>query len=224
MIAIVDYGSGNVRSVQRAVHAALQALGRAEDEVQRVSAPERLVEAERIIFPGQGSMNDCMGSLESSGLKQALLECVRSKPFLGICVGEQMLFDRSEEKSTPGLAVLPGEVVRFHARRGAKDSQGKPLKVPHMGWNRVRFLRDHPVTQGLSGLQTSSPDDTAWFYFVHSFHAEPTEASDRLGEADYGLPFTCAVARDNIVATQFHPEKSAAAGLQLLKQFLQWKP
>jgi len=224
MIAIVDYGSGNVRSVQRAVHAALQALGRAEDEVQRVSAPERLVKAERIIFPGQGSMNDCMGSLESSGLKQALLECVRSKPFLGICVGEQMLFDRSEEKSTPGLAVLPGEVVRFHASRGAKDSQGKPLKVPHMGWNRVRFLRNHPVTQGLSGLQTSSPDDPAWFYFVHSFHAEPTDSSDRLGEADYGLPFTCAVARDNIVATQFHPEKSAAAGLQLLKQFLQWKP
>ena len=224
MIAIVDYGSGNVRSVQRAVHAALQALGRLEDEVQRVSAPERLVKAERIIFPGQGSMNDCMGSLESSGLKQALLECVRSKPFLGICVGEQMLFDRSKEKSTQGLAVLPGEVVRFHASRGAKDSQGKPLKVPHMGWNRVRFLRNHPVTQGLSGLQTSSPDDPAWFYFVHSFHAEPTDSSDRLGEADYGLPFTCAVARDNIVATQFHPEKSAAAGLQLLKQFLQWKP
>ena len=224
MIAIVDYGSGNVRSVQRAVYAALQALGRVEDEVQRVSAPERLVKAERIIFPGQGSMNDCMGSLESSGLKQALLECVRSKPFLGICVGEQMLFDRSEEKSTPGLAVLPGEVVRFHASRGAKDSQGKPLKVPHMGWSRVRFLRNHPVTQGLSGLQTSSPDDPAWFYFVHSFHAEPADSSDRLGEADYGLPFTCAVARDNIVATQFHPEKSAAAGLQLLKQFLQWKP
>lgn len=224
MIAIVDYGSGNVRSVQRAVHAALQMLGRSEDEVQRVSAAERLVKAERVIFPGQGSMNDCMGSLESSGLKQALLECVHSKPFLGICVGEQMLFDRSEEKSTPGLAVLPGEVVRFHASRGANNSQGEPLKVPHMGWNRVRFLRHHPVTQGLSGPPMSGAADSAWFYFVHSFHAEPSKASDRLGEADYGIPFTCAVARDNIVATQFHPEKSAAAGLQLLRQFLQWKP
>ncbi|MGA0004261.1 MAG: imidazole glycerol phosphate synthase subunit HisH [Burkholderiaceae bacterium] len=224
MIAIVDYGSGNVRSVQRAVHAALQALARNEEEVQRVSAPELLVTAERVIFPGQGSMNDCMASLESSGLKQALLECVKTKPFLGICVGEQMLFERSEEKSTTGLGVLPGEVVRFHAQRGAVDAEGEPLKVPHMGWNRVRFLRPHPVTKGLAGPQQASVNDSAWFYFVHSYHAEPFNASDRLAEADYGIPFTCAVARDNIVATQFHPEKSAAAGLQLLQQFLQWKP
>ncbi len=224
MIAIVDYGSGNVRSVQRAVHAALQVLGRSEDEVQRICSPDVLLKAERVIFPGQGSMNDCMASLESSGLKQALLECVETKPFLGICVGEQMLFDRSEEKSTQGLSVLPGEVVRFHANRGARDAKGEPLKVPHMGWNQVRFLRHHPVTHGLSGTEASSADDSAWFYFVHSYHAEPSNSADRLGEANYGIPFTCAVARDNIVATQFHPEKSASAGLQLLKQFIQWKP
>lgn len=224
MIAIVDYGSGNVRSVQRAVHAALQVLGRSEDEVQRICSPDVLLKAERVIFPGQGSMNDCMASLESSGLKQALLECVETKPFLGICVGEQMLFDRSEEKSTQGLSVLPGEVVRFHANRGARDAKGEPLKVPHMGWNQVRFLRHHPVTHGLSGTEASPADDSAWFYFVHSYHAEPSNSADRLGEANYGIPFTCAVARDNIVATQFHPEKSASAGLQLLKQFIQWKP
>lgn len=226
MIAIVDYGSGNVRSVERAVHAALHNLGRAEDQVQRVSDPDRLRRAERVIFPGQGSMNDCMASLEGSGLRQALLEVVKTKPFLGICVGEQMLFERSEEKATQGLSILPGDVVRFHADRGANDANGLPLKVPHMGWNRVRFLRDHPVTRGLSPVSGSeaSAQGSAWFYFVHSFHAEPSLSSDRLGESDHGIPFTCAVARDNIVATQFHPEKSAAAGLQLLQQFLGWKP
>ena len=135
MLAIVDYGSGNLRSVERAVQAALHTLGRDPSEVMLVSDPEVLLRAERIIFPGQGSMNDCMQSLATSGLMPALREVIRERPFLGICVGEQMLFAQSEERDTPGLHVLPGRVLRFSAARGAVDASGRPLKVPHMGWN-----------------------------------------------------------------------------------------
>jgi glutamine amidotransferase len=148
----------------------------------------------------------------------ALREVIRERPFLGICVGEQMLFAQSEERDTPGLHVLPGRVLRFSAARGAVDASGRPLKVPHMGWNAVQFVRPHPVTDGLA---TTS---AAWFYFVHSYHAEPQNPEQVLGQSDYGIRFTCAVASDNIVATQFHPEKSAAVGQHLLANFLRWSP
>ena len=183
--------------------------------MQIVSDPDRVRAAERVVFPGQGAMPDCMASLSRSGLKQAIVEACREKPFFGICVGEQMLFDHSEEGDTPGLGVMPGRVIRFSAQRGACDEDNVPLKVPHMGWNQVRWTRPHPVIKGLTG---------GWFYFVHSFHAEPNEAAHVLGESHYGTRFTCAVSRDNIIATQFHPEKSAAEGLRLLSNFISWNP
>ena len=219
MIAIVDYGAGNIRSVERAVHSACMAVGQSPDRVRFVSQPDELRSAERVLFPGQGAMHDCMASLKSSGLEAALHEAMQTKPFFGICVGQQMLFDRSEEGDTPGLGIFPGQVVKFTAARGVVDQQGQPLKVPHMGWNQVQFTRPHPITRGLEdGTQGR------WFYFVHSFHAEPSDGSDVLGQSDYGIRFTCAVARDNIVATQFHPEKSAGSGLKLLENFLTWNP
>ena len=218
MIAIVDYGGGNVRSVLRAVMAANAHQLRA-GEVSLVRDPDLLRRADRIIFPGQGAMPDCMASLAQSGLSEALREAISQKPFFGICVGQQMLFEHSEEGDTAGLGIIPGQVIRFTPARGAVGADGRPLKVPHMGWNRVAFRRPHPV---LEGLGTMGKGD--WFCFVHSFHAEPALDSDVLGEADYGRRFVCAVARDNIIATQFHPEKSAAAGQRLLVNFCQWKP
>jgi glutamine amidotransferase len=211
LIAIVDYGAGNLRSVLRAFHAVAP-----QADVQLVSDPDQIRQAERVVFPGQGAMPDCMSSLAASGLKEALLEACRSKPFFGICVGEQMLFDDSEEGDTAGLGVMPGSVVKFTADRGVVDPDGRPLKVPHMGWNQVSWARPHPVTEGVG--------QGAWFYFVHSFHAEPQDPSLILASSDYGCRFTCAVARDNIIATQFHPEKSAASGLRLLTNFVSWNP
>ncbi|NBP26201.1 MAG: imidazole glycerol phosphate synthase subunit HisH [Betaproteobacteria bacterium] len=211
MIAIVDYGSGNLRSVLRAFRAVAP-----QTDVQIVDSARQIDQADRVVFPGQGAMHDCMASLDRSGLRHAVLAACRTKPFFGICVGEQMLFDSSEEGDTDGLGVLPGEVVLFSADRGARDRAGRPLKVPHMGWNQVQWCGEHPV---LSGVQTGS-----WFYFVHSFHAEPKESALVLGQSDYGTRFTCAVARDNIIATQFHPEKSANSGLKLLSNFVTWNP
>jgi glutamine amidotransferase len=218
MIAIVDYGGGNVRSVLRAVLAA-NAHEPGAGDVALVRDPDLLRRADRVIFPGQGAMPDCMESLSRSGLAEALREVIAQKPFFGICVGQQMLFDHSEEGDTPGLGIIAGQVIRFTPARGAVGPDGRPLKVPHMGWNRVAFRRPHPV---LEGLDTMAQGD--WFYFVHSFHAEPALPADILGETDYGRRFVCAVARDNIIATQFHPEKSAAAGQRLLVNFCQWKP
>jgi imidazole glycerol-phosphate synthase subunit HisH len=197
--------------VLRAFHAVAP-----DADVQIVSDPDQVRRADRVVFPGQGAMPDCMASLARSGLRDAILEACNTKPFFGICVGEQMLFDRSEEGDTSGLGVMPGDVVRFTPERGAVDPQGAALKVPHMGWNKVSWRTPHPVTEGL--------DHDGWFYFVHSFHAEPRDPAQILGESDYGLRFTCAVARDNIVATQFHPEKSASAGLKLLSNFVSWNP
>lgn len=211
MIAIIDYGSGNLRSVLRAFHAVAPSA-----DVRIVSDPESVLRAERVVFPGQGAMPDCMASLSRSGLKEAILQSCREKPFFGICVGEQMLFDHSEEGDTAGLGVMPGDVVRFSVDRGCVAPGGQPLKVPHMGWNSVTWRHSHPVTAGL--------ESGGWFYFVHSFHAEPREPQHVLGESEYGARFTCAVARDNIIATQFHPEKSASAGLRLLSNFVSWKP
>ncbi len=211
MIAIVDYGSGNLRSVLRAFHAVAP-----DADVRIVATAQDILRADRVVFPGQGAMHDCMASLSKSGLHDAVLQACRSKPFFGICVGEQMLFDHSEEGDTSGLGVLQGEVVRFTEARGAVDSNGRALKVPHMGWNEVHWRTYHPVIAGV--------EKGGWFYFVHSFHAEPKQDRFILGESDYGTRFTCAVARDNIIATQFHPEKSANSGLRLLSNFVSWNP
>jgi glutamine amidotransferase len=211
-VAVVDYGMGNLRSVAQAVRHVAQGTG---VEVVVTAQPEVVRAAERVVLPGQGAMRDCMAELAASGVKDAVLEAATSKPLFGVCVGMQMLLDHSEEQDTPGLGLIPGEVRRFQLE-GRLQNDGSRYKVPHMGWNRVRQSKAHALWAGV--------DDDSWFYFVHSFFAQPAESDHSAGYADYGAPFTAAVARDNIFATQFHPEKSAADGLTLYRNFLHWNP
>jgi glutamine amidotransferase len=206
-IAVVDYGMGNLRSVAKALeHVAPGA------RVEVTSDPSAVSAAERVVFPGQGAMPDCMRELDARGLRPAVLEAARARPFLGICIGLQMLFDSSEEGNVPGLGLLPGKVRRFP--EAMKDEGGARLKVPHMGWNEVRQDRPHPLWEGIA------PDSR--FYFVHSYFVEPAAAGIAGGSTEYGVRFTCTVARDNIFAVQFHPEKSQAEGLRLLANFVNW--
>lgn len=211
-IAVVDYGMGNLRSVSQAVKHAAQA---SNVDVIVTSRPEEVFAAERIVLPGQGAMPDCMRELRESGLLDAVLHAAAHKPLMGVCIGMQMLLTRSEEGPTDGLDLIPGDVVRFQLE-GRLQPDGSRYKVPQMGWNRVLQVQAHPMWTGI-------PDE-AWFYFVHSYCARPRDARHSVGETDYGGRFTCAVARDNIFATQFHPEKSAAHGLALYQNFLHWKP
>jgi glutamine amidotransferase len=209
-IVVVD-GLGNLRSVAQALRAADP-----EAEVIVSSQAADIDAADRVVLPGQGAMRDCMRSLRESGAEEAVLRAMKTRPVMGVCVGEQMLFDASEEnEGTPGLGLLPGKVVRFQLD-GKLQADGSRFKVPQMGWNRVRQVRAHPLWDGV--------EDGAYFYFVHSYYAQPAEPQDTIGEADFGGAYCCAVARDNIVATQFHPEKSAAAGLRLYRNFIHWKP
>jgi glutamine amidotransferase len=207
-ISIVDYGMGNLRSVQKAL--AHVAPG---DAVQVTSDPDAIHRADRVVFPGQGAMPDCMRSLEASGLGQAVAEAARTRPFLGLCIGQQMLFERSAEGDTPGLALLGGRVVGFDV---TPERRAGGMKVPHMGWNEVWQVAPHALWRGIA--------DGARFYFVHSYYCAPADPGLAAGRTDYAGAFTSAIARDNIFATQFHPEKSSAAGLALLSNFTTWKP
>ena len=211
-VAVVDYGMGNLRSVSQAVMHAAQGAG---VDVVVTSRPDEIFAAERVVLPGQGAMPDCMRELRDVGLLDAVLDAAARKPLMGVCVGMQMLLTRSEEGPTDGLGLIPGEVARFRLE-GRLQPDGSRYKVPQMGWNRVLQVRPHAMWQGI-------PDES-WFYFVHSYCARPRDARHSVGETDYGGRFTCAVARDNIFATQFHPEKSAAHGLALYKNFLHWTP
>ena len=210
-VAIVDYEMGNLRSVQQAV------LHVADDGFDVVIArqPEQIRAAERVILPGQGAMRDCMQHLRDSGMMEAVLEAAASKPLFGVCVGMQMLLQHSEEGDTPSLGLIPGEVRRFRLE-GKTQADGSRFKVPQMGWNQLHITRPHPVWNGIA--------DQEWFYFLHSYFADPARPADSVGESDYGGRYTAAVARDNLFATQFHPEKSADAGLALYRNFLHWKP
>jgi imidazole glycerol-phosphate synthase subunit HisH len=210
-VAVVDYGMGNLRSVSQAVAFAARD---ADVKVIVTANPEEVFAAERIVLPGQGAMRDCMRELHDSGLKDAVLDAAARKPLMGVCVGMQMLLEHSEEQDTPGLGLIPGVVRRFRLD-GRTQPDGSRYKVPQMGWNRVH-QHGHPMWSGVP--------DGAYFYFVHSFYAAPTLGAHTAGVTDYGDRFTCAIARDNIFATQFHPEKSAASGLQLYRNFLDWKP
>jgi glutamine amidotransferase len=201
-IAVVDYGMGNLRSVAKALeHVAPQA------EVRVTADPKEILACERVVVPGQGAMPDCMRQLAASGARDAVIAAAREKPFLGICIGLQMLFERGEEGNTPGLGLLAGSVPRF---------SDKGLKIPHMGWNEVMQARPHPLWEGIASGSR--------FYFVHSYYPAPANAALTAATCVYGAPFTCAVARDNIFAVQFHPEKSQSTGLQLLSNFVRWRP
>ena len=209
-IAVIDYGMGNLRSVSKALeHVAPDA------DVRVTSDPEVVRRAGRVVFPGQGAMPGCMSEMNARGLRPAVLEAARSKPFLGLCIGLQMLFERSEEGDTPGLGVFPGQVKRFPPE-AMKDAQGGKLKVPHMGWNEVMQAGPHALWRGIA--------DASRYYFVHSYYVEAGKPELVAGNSIYGFPFTCAVARDNIFAVQFHPEKSQTAGLALLANFVTWNP
>jgi glutamine amidotransferase len=201
-IAVVDYGMGNLRSVSKAIeHVAPQA------QVRVTADPRAILSADKVVVPGQGAMPDCMRQLSESGAREAVVAAARAKPFLGICIGLQMLFERGEEGDTPGLGVFAGEVPRFRT---------PGLKIPHMGWNEVAQTRPHALWADIA--------DRSRFYFVHSYYPVPRDAALAAATAVYGRPFTCAVARDNIFAVQFHPEKSQSAGLQLLSNFVRWRP
>jgi len=217
VIAIVNYGMGNFHSVARALrHAAPHA------EVRICAHAAEIAAADRVVFPGQGAMADCMRTLDASGLREAVVQAAASKPLLGVCVGEQMLFSHSQEGDTPCLGLLPGEVRRFTGPAFATSADevakvhSERLKVPHMGWNRVHQTRAHPLWDGIP--------DGAHFYFVHSYYVEPADCTLTVGESHYGLAFTCAVATDNIFAVQCHPEKSADHGLRLYRNFVDWNP
>lgn len=209
-IAVIDYGMGNLRSVSKAIEHVAPGL-----TVAVTSDPALVARAARVVFPGQGAMPDCMREMDARGLREVVLAAAYGKPFLGICIGLQMLFERSEEGDIAGLSVLPGKVRRFPAT-GMVDASGARLKVPHMGWNRVRQLALHPLWRGI-------PDQER-FYFVHSYYVETAAPGLIAGASAYPYPFTCAIARDNVFAVQFHPEKSAKSGLQLLSNFAQWQP
>ena len=207
-IAVIDYGMGNLRSVSKAVEHVAPGLC-----VEVTSDPQVVRRAQRVVFPGQGAMPDCMRELDARGLRPAVLEAARVKPFLGICIGLQMLFDRSEEGNVEGLGFIPGTVERFPSN--ATDSSGARLKVPHMGWNEVHQTLRHPLWEG---IPTGSR-----FYFVHSYYPVPAERTTMAGYSLYPLPFTCAVATGSLFAVQFHPEKGQAAGLRLLRNFVHWE-
>jgi imidazole glycerol-phosphate synthase subunit HisH len=208
-IAVVDYGMGNLRSVSKAVEHV--ANGKS---VAITSDPEVIQNAERVVFPGQGAMPDCMRELDARKLRAAIIDAAKNKPFLGICIGMQLLFERSEEGDTLGLGLFKGEVKRFAEK--LQDNNGEKLKVPHMGWNQVFQTSSHPLWADIA--------DSTRFYHVHSYYAAPLDNAVTAGETAYPNRFTSAVARDNVFATQFHVEKSAQAGLQLLSNFVNWKP
>jgi len=213
-IAVIDYGMGNLRSVSKAIeHVA------PNKNVLVTSDAASINNAERIVFPGQGAMPDCIRELDLRGLRDTVVQATKTKPFLGICIGLQMLFECSEEGNTAGLGLFKGLVKKF-ASSEMFDNSGQKLKVPHMGWNQVYQIqhqqKKHALWKGI--------DDSERFYFVHSYYVEPLEASTVAATSDYPKPFTCAIAQDNLFAVQFHPEKSAHAGLQLLSNFVNWNP
>jgi imidazole glycerol-phosphate synthase subunit HisH len=214
-VAVIDYGMGNLRSVAQAVMAAAH-----DSNIQVVitAKPEEVQAAERVVLPGQGAMRDCMRELHDSGLMPAVLDAAANKPLFGVCVGMQMLLDHSAEGGADGsacLGLIPGEVVKFDLA-GQHQADGSRFKVPQMGWNQVRQTQAHPLWAGVP--------DNSYFYFVHSFYARPLDARHTAGVSDYGQSFTSVVSRDNIFATQFHPEKSADMGLMLYRNFLSWSP
>jgi len=207
-IAVLDYGMGNLRSVSKAIeHVAGNADVRVTDDHDFIRA------ADRVVFPGQGAARDCMIAIGEHHLNQAVFDAAREKPFLGICMGMQVLMQHSQEnQGTDLMGLYQGDVTRFSGK--AVGDNGLPLKIPHMGWSPVDFVQDHPVFNGI--------DSGSRFYFVHSYYVSPKDESLTAATTDYGQIYTSAIAREKVFAVQFHPEKSADAGLQLLENFVNW--
>jgi len=207
-VAIIDYGMGNLHSIAKAVqHADAKVTVRVTDD------PAGILGADRVVFPGVGAIRDCMAALEARQLAPVIREAAATRPMLGICLGMQALLDESEENNgTPCLGLIPGRVVRFAEK--LVDGRGRTLKIPHMGWNRVRPIKAHPVWEGI--------ESGSWFYFVHSYFAEPSVEGDVAATTDYPAPFASALAHGHVFAVQFHPEKSHGVGLRMLANFLRW--
>ncbi len=222
-VAVIDYGMGNLRSVSQAVKAAAEGLG---FDVVITQSPDVVRQAERLVLPGQGAMRDCMGELQASGLMESLLEGAKSKPLFGVCVGMQMLLDHSAEgdtaTGTASLGLIAGEVIKFDLEAQIQ-ADGSRFKVPQMGWNRVMQTPQASCAGSVHPIWAGIPDQS-YFYFVHSFYARPAQHQHITGETEYGTLFASAIAKDNLFATQFHPEKSAAQGLALYRNFLNWNP
>jgi len=208
-IAVVDYGMGNLRSVVNA----LQVVAEPQDRVLLTSDPQQVLAADRVVFPGQGAAGDCMRAIDEYGLREAIVDAATERPFLGICMGMQVLIEHSEEnQGTECLGIFKGRVKYFGD--GHTDQSGVKLKVPHMGWNRVTQTQSHPLWHSI--------DDGSRFYFVHSYYLEVEDPQLVAGATEYGFSFTSVIARDNLFALQCHPEKSADSGLQLLRNFVRW--
>ncbi len=214
-VAVVDYGMGNLRSVTQAV---MHVAADAGVDVVWARTPQEVMDAERVVLPGQGAMRDCMRELHDSGMYEAVMHAAANKPLMGVCVGMQMLLDHSQEQDTACLGLIPGDVVKFDLA-GQHQPDGSRYKVPQMGWNQVWQSGQH----GRHPVWGDVPDG-AYFYFVHSYYAQPSDERHTVGETDFGERFSSAIARDNIFATQFHPEKSAEHGLALYRNFLHWNP
>lgn len=209
-IAVVDYGMGNLKSVSKAIEYVAP-----NKSVLVTSDADVISNAERVVFPGQGSMPECIYELDFRNLRDVVIDAASTKPFLGICIGLQMLYEHSEEGDAAGLGLFKGQVRKF-LPEDMHDASGQKLKVPHMGWNHVYQQQPHEMWTDIT--------DSERFYFVHSYYLQPEENGCVVGYSEYPEPFTCAVAQDNLFAVQFHPEKSAQAGLQLLRNFVNWKP
>lgn len=208
-IIVIDYGSSNLRSVAKA----LETVANSDQLVAISNKPDEILQADKVVFPGQGAIGQCMTHLKEQGLDDVIRECILNKPFLGICLGLQSLMDHSDEDGgVKGLGILPGKVIRFADNK--TDEDGNAYKIPSMGWNQVKQVKPHPLWEGI--------EDNSRFYFVHSYYVKPENASDIAGSTDYICRYTSVAARDNVFATQFHPEKSQHDGLRLLKNFLNW--
>ena len=209
MIAVIDYSMGNLHSV----HKALQHV--TDDNVVITSNPDEIMKADHIVFPGQGAARDCMSELNKRELVDVIKEVSTTKPFLGVCMGMQVLMEHSVEGGgVDCIGLYKGSVQHFTDHISATDSEGNRLKIPQMGWNQISHTQNHPLWEGI--------ENNARFYFVHSYFVEPEDKNIIAGETEFGIKYPSALAKDNVFAIQSHPEKSADDGLQLLKNFTNW--
>ena len=218
MIAVINVGTGNIRSIFLALKEVAP-----KEKICVTSNAQDLKNAKKIVFPGQGSMNGCLERLKQTGIAEQIKDVISDRPFLGICLGKQILFDFSEEGNSIGLGLIPGKVVKFQDSMFGNKELKPFFKIPHMGWNQVKIRKKHHLFNGINFSLSKDGGNSEWFYFVHSYFVQPKEKEISIASTDYGVSFTSVIARDNLVATQFDPEKSSKSGLIFLKNFVSWK-